>query len=74
MFMMIDTTTTASIAGLARHGDRFGDVDGNSAKPQLARLLAELKAADDKTSRKIESCRQEIGTAQAQCLVSSTPG
>jgi hypothetical protein len=62
MFMMIDTTTTASIAG--GHRDRFGNVDGNSAKPQLARLLAEIEAADGQTGRKIESCRQKIGTAQ----------
>jgi hypothetical protein len=47
---------------------------GNSAKPQLARLLAELKAADGKTGGKIESCRQKIGTAQTQCLISRTSG
>jgi hypothetical protein len=61
MFMMINGEYRRVGAG---HRDRFGNVDGNSAKPQLARLLAELKAADGKTGGKIESCRQKIGTAQ----------
>ena len=48
----------------AGHRDRFGYVDGNSAKSQRPRLLAEIEAADGKTGGKIESCRQKIGTAQ----------
>ena len=54
----------ATLWSFKRHRDRFGNVDGNSAKPQLPRLLAEIEAADGKTGGKIESCRQKIGTAQ----------
>jgi len=46
---------TASISGLVRATARpFGNVDRDAAKPQLSRLPAEVKAADDKARHKIE--------------------
>ena len=64
MFMMIDTSTTASIAGLARATATASAMSMAIRPPQLPRLLAEIEAADGKTGGKIESCRQKIGTAQ----------
>jgi hypothetical protein len=71
MFMMIDGEYRRVGAG---HRDRFGNVDGNSAKPQLPRLLAEIKATDGKNGREIESCRQKISTAQTYCLIGGASG
>ena len=46
---------TASIAGLgAGCREAFGNVDRDAGKPQLPRLLAEIKAAEDKARHKTE--------------------
>jgi hypothetical protein len=72
--MMIDTRTTARIPIGAGYGKPFDDVGGDTAKPKLPRLLAEIEAANDETGHEIECSGQQIGAAQAQGLKNGAAG